>query len=223
MGIVTSGVPEKHVALLRELGGYDEFVETGTHMGDSARWAAERFRRVQTIEAAQVYFDQARERLSSCPNVALHLGRSQDVLRALVPALTAPALFWLDAHWSALATFGAEEQCPLIAEIQTVLSGAEHAILIDDARLFLRPPGGSHDWRQWPHIDDICRQVRESSGGSHFVTVVDDVIYCLPRRLEARWCEHLSKPAPRPSRRLRLARRVAGWIAGRKLEGRFVD
>lgn len=213
MGIVNPGVPRDFVAFLREVGGYAEFVETGTFLGASTLWAAAHFARVQTVEASRELFARAREVLEPHANVVRHLGRSQDVLRAIVPGLKEPALFWLDAHWSAGETFGEREECPLLLELEIILAGGSHAVLIDDARLFLRCPPRPHDWRQWPRIDRICAAVSEHSRGSAFVTVVDDVIYCLPRSIEEAWCEHLSArlPAPLPTRP-RWMRRLARWL-----------
>lgn len=207
MGIVTQGIPRDHVAALREFGGYAGFFETGTYLGATSAWASETFARVHTVEASAELFGKAKEVLGTRPNVVQHQGRSADVLREVLPALDGRWIFWLDAHWSAGNTFGEGEECPLLAELQLVLGAGEHSILVDDARLFFRPYGAPHDWREWPSIDQICGTIRDSARLPMSVTVVDDVIFALPRPVHERWMEHLWKlgspernAAPAPKR-----------------------
>lgn len=201
MGAVTQGIPAVHAEALKAFGGFAGFFETGTYMGATTLWAAERFTTVHTVEASPVLFERAKGVLGPHVNVIQHLGRSSDVMRRVVPGLSGRWLFWLDAHWSAGDTFGEGEECPLLQEIEIVLSTGSHALLIDDARCFLRPPHPPHDWRQWPNIGDICLTVEKHRKGM-FVTVVDDVIFVLPEDLHEKWCEHLRGPEPQPDRTL---------------------
>jgi hypothetical protein len=195
MGAVTKGIPKEHVALLRTLGGYAGLVETGTYLGETAHWAANVFPQVHTVEASPDLHARAKVSLEAKRNVVQHLGRSADVLRGIVPTLHEPWLFWLDAHWSGAGTFGETAECPLLAELEIVLRSGAHAILIDDARLFFRPVGPPHDWRQWPTIDEICATIRDHAAGVVSMTIVDDVIFVLGRDVHEKWCEHLHAAA----------------------------
>jgi hypothetical protein len=215
MGAVTQGIPRDHVEVLKRIGSYSGFFETGTYLGATAEWAAGQFAQVHTVEASPELFQRAKAVLAQKANVVQHQGRSADVLRRIVPTLAGRWLFWLDAHWSAGDTFGQGEECPLLGELEIVLRGGPHALLIDDARLFFRPFGPPHDWRQWPTIDDICATIRDHATERTSVTVVDDVIFALPRAVHEPWCEHLhalaSQPTGAPARR----RGLAGWFARR--------
>lgn len=210
MGNVNPGIPRAHVAVLKEAGGYRGFFETGTYLGATSAWASGEFPRVHTVEASPELFERAKPALSPHANVTQHLGRSADVLREVVPTLEGPWLFWLDAHWSAGDTFGQGEECPLLKELEIVLRGGEHSILVDDARLFFRPYGAPHDWRQWPTVDEICGTIRDHARARMSVTIVDDVVFALPRAVHERWMDHLwrlgTPPAAEAPRRRGLAR-----------------
>lgn len=210
MGAVTLGIPRDHVQALKRFGQYAGFFETGTYLGATSEWASGEFPKVHTVEASPELFEKSRQVLAARPNVVQHQGRSADVLRRVVPTLEGPWLFWLDAHWSAGNTFGEGEECPLLSELEIILKGGEHALLVDDARLFFRPVGAPHDWRQWPTIDQICGTIRDHARSRVSVTIVDDVIFALPRATHERWSDHLfelaSRPVEAPPKRRGLAR-----------------
>ncbi len=215
MGSVTQGIPREHVEVLKRLGGYTGFFETGTYLGATSDWAAGQFAKVHTVEASPDLFERAKQVLAARPNVVQHQGRSADVLREVVPTLAGAWLFWLDAHWSAGITFGEGEECPLLSELEIVLRGGPHALLLDDARLFFRPVGPPHDWRQWPTIDEICGTIRDHATTPTSVTVVDDVIFALPRAVHEKWCDHLHATVPRPAETPPRRRGIAGWLGRR--------
>jgi len=184
MGIVHPGVPERLTLWLRDEAAKKDFIETGTYLAGTALWAAQHFDRVITIEADRQLYEAARKRLASYTNVDVRLGRSQDVLAALVPKLSRPALMWLDAHWCGgdVAVAGESEECPLLEEIATIDAGRmQHLILIDDARFFLNPPSPPHKRDHWPSAGAVIEQLRAKYDG--YVGVADDVIIRLPLAL----------------------------------------
>ena len=65
----------------------------------------------------------------------------------------APAVFWLDGHFSAGPTARADLDTPIVEELEAVLTHDrdDHVVLIDDARLF-----GTGDY---PTIDQVRAQV----------------------------------------------------------------
>jgi hypothetical protein len=179
MGIVHPGVPRRLALWLRDAAATRDFVETGTFLGGTARWAARHFERVISIEADQKLYGAARKRLASYANVDLRLGRSQDVLSTLIPDLSRTALVWLDAHWSCNGTAGEDAECPLLEEIEAVDSGkTQHLILIDDARFFFNPPPPPHKHEQWPSAGAVIDKLRTKFDG--YVYATDDVILRLP-------------------------------------------
>jgi hypothetical protein len=150
-------------------------------LADTVLWAAQHFDRVTSIEADRELCGAARKRLASYANVNVLLGQSQNVLAALVPTLSRPALIWLDAHWcgGAVAVAGANQECPLLEEIAAVDAGIiQHLILIDDARFFLNPPPPPHKREHWPSAGAVIEQLRAKYDG--YICVIDDVIIRLP-------------------------------------------
>jgi hypothetical protein len=181
MGIVHAGIPQRLALWLRDQAATPDFIETGTYLADTALWAAQHFERVISIEADRELCDAARKRLASYANVNVLLGRSQDVLAALVPKLSRPALIWLDAHWCGgdVAVAGEHQECPLLEEITAVDAGTiQHLILIDDARFFLNPPPLPHKREHWPSAGAVIEQLRAKYDG--YIGVIDDVIIRLP-------------------------------------------
>lgn len=111
------------------------FVETGTYRGDTLAVVAPLVERAVSIELDATLAGLARRRFGSMPSVEILEGDSADVLPTVVASLDAPALFWLDGHFSGGPT--ADSHVPVLAEIDAVLSSPlDHVILIDDIRLF---------------------------------------------------------------------------------------
>lgn len=158
--------------------GVTTFVETGTHRGNTARWAAGRFARVVTVEAVHETFAATREACRDLANVEFHHGDSAAFLPALVPTLTEPCLFWLDAHAGG-GNFGDRDVCPLLAEIAAInLSPLPHYVLIDDARAFVAtcPPPFVAD--VWPSLDEIIPAL--VARHPHHVVCINDAIIAVP-------------------------------------------
>jgi len=93
-------------------------VETGTYLGDGARYAATIFPRVVTIEINQEYRQRAMAPEQS-RNIEFLLGDSASVLPGVVAGLDGPAFFWLDGHAGA-GFFADEDNCPLLAELEAI-------------------------------------------------------------------------------------------------------
>ncbi len=166
---------------LARAGGLRQFVETGTYVGQSLPWAARNFERVWTVEISADYQRQAMANVGPLPNVRFVLGDSATELAKICRELTDPALFWLDAHAGA-GYFGAEDNCPLLAELEVVLAGSQpHCILVDDARAFVAPPPPPFDYRKWPSLDEVMAVILKR-GGYH-VSVVTDVLIAVPAAL----------------------------------------
>jgi hypothetical protein len=198
-------------------------VETGTYLGDSARVLAQHFDRVWTIEIAEHLWKAAKES-HTLPNVEFILGASQDVLSGIDPG--GPSLYWLDGHWSAGVTGGQAYECPVLAEVQELdklPQAASSAVLIDDARLFLAPPGPPHDRAQWPMLTDVLDALRDQH--QRYVTIIEDVIVAVPPAARTVVEDYGTSvawqpPAPEAVDKIvlgvrRAARRIARTIPGR--------
>jgi hypothetical protein len=130
-------------------------VETGTFRGDTTAALAGHFREVHTIEVVPALADLARERFRAQPSITVWDGDSPQVLRALLPKLDGPTLFYLDGHDSGGVTGKGDKACPVREELEIIFenfTGMVH-VVIDDARLFGTDPdypslGEIRDWME---------------------------------------------------------------------------
>lgn len=153
-----------------------EFVETGTHLGDTlAYMARNKGVRCTSIELAEGFYRRAAERFRSWRNVSVLHGDSGVLLPDVVRHLNRPALFWLDGHYSGGATEQGATDTPISAELRILLDSPikSHVILIDDARCF----DGSHGY---PHLDELLATVR--MGSDYHIEVSADIIRLTPKQ-----------------------------------------
>lgn len=88
------------------------FIETGTYHGVTTEWLSSLVKTVHTIEINENYQTIAKERLESLQNVHMHIGNSPEVLSHILPLVTVPVMFFLDAHWGTY--------CPLNDELKAI-------------------------------------------------------------------------------------------------------
>lgn len=155
------------------------FVETGTSFGDMVRAMIPHFDRIWTIELGNQLYAEAQEKFRDVRNVELIHGDSGRELGRLIPTLDAPALFWLDAHYSGGPLRGAtsargEKDTPILEELDHILGAAEtrHVVVIDDARLFGTDPA-------YPTLEAVAAFVKSRSPERR-MTVDCDCIQILP-------------------------------------------
>ena len=174
--------PEEKRAILdayRRQYGLTTFVETGTLFGDTVEAMRPNFQRVVSIELSEELAAKARARFAGCGNVTILQGDSGQLLPRVLEALTGPALFWLDGHYSGdfqsktrgfVRTARGELQTPVVQELASILADDKpHVVLIDDARLF----DGTNDY---PTIDSL----RATVGDHRHLTVERDIIRIVP-------------------------------------------
>lgn len=180
MDIPSSPGLAEFVLNLRDTFLISDFVETGTFLGVTAFWASQYFRQVYTVEASQELFERAVKSHSSIKNIEFTHGTSQAMLGDLLPRLIHPALFWLDAHWSAGITFGEKDQCPLLGEIQALQNILHDAfVMIDDANLILSPPPRPNSLTAWPDIYTVLHALKQTAQTT-YVLVFENVIISVP-------------------------------------------
>jgi hypothetical protein len=154
--------------------GLKTLVETGTYRGDMVQAMLNRFDRIYSIELdADLY--AACDRFRGRPDVELIHGDSGLEVARIVRRLDTPALFWLDAHYSAGVTAKGELNTPIYKELTAVLAAGvpEHVVIIDDARCFGRD-------EDYPEVGDLIRFVHARRPGA-LVVVEDDMIRITPR------------------------------------------
>ena len=181
MGIVNFGIPEQETHWLSKSMKLTTVVEGGTYLGGTALSLSKEFQRVYTIEKSDVMFEKARNNIGEKTNITLLRGDTRDHLQLLVSDID-NVLFWLDAHWSGGETYGEQDECPLLKELDIIFNSPmkNYAILIDDARLFLAPPPLPHLVENWPSIKQIAGIVPTSFD----MLVHEDVIYIVPAEIE---------------------------------------
>jgi hypothetical protein len=137
--------------IVREYGrafGLETLVETGTYLGEMVDAQRRRFRQIWSIELSPELHRAAQEHFARARNVTLLEGDSGVLISSIVAGLEAPALFWLDAHYSEGNTARGSVYTPIKRELEVILrSPFEHVILVDDARSF-----GSGDY---PSLDEV--------------------------------------------------------------------
>lgn len=168
--------PVKRMILSSYLKEYrlDQFIETGTHVGDTlAMIAVDKRINAVSIELDDNYYEAAVRRFSKWPNVTLLHGDSGILMPDLIRHLDQPTLFWLDGHYSGGLTAKGEQETPVSTELQTILQSpvSGHVILIDDIRCF----DGTHDY---PFIDELLNRVR--ADGRYKVEISADILRMTP-------------------------------------------
>lgn len=162
-------VKEAVVLRYQKKTGIRAFVETGTYLGDMVHALRWWFDRLSTIELDAQLAARARERFATVPQIAVVHGDSAQVLPNIVAALTSPAIFWLDGHYSGGITAKGATETPIMRELEIILEHRfEHIVLIDDARLF----DGTHDY---PRLEEVRAFTRARRPGWE-IQVADDVI-----------------------------------------------
>jgi hypothetical protein len=155
-------------------------VETGTFVGDTTAFLAERCPRVITIELDPDLAARARARFEDHPGVRVVEGDSGALLGGLLHDLHEPALFWLDGHFSGphegIQTARGRTDTPLLEELKALADwkfAKDSVVLIDDARLI-----GVGDY---PSFDEIREVVR--AFGDQSVSIACDAVVIQPFRI----------------------------------------
>lgn len=195
MGLHRMGPPADLILELSSAFSIKNFVETGTYEGHTAVWASEHFQKIYTIEFSETFYRETFERYKERKNVEFIFGDSRTQLKKIVEELNEPALFWLDAHWSGGATYGDDDQCPLIEELK-IIGGSQfdNFIFIDDARLFTSPPQPPHKPEQWSDIASIIKTIHHE-GSDKYIVIIEDVIIAVPasaERIVADYCQKVN-------------------------------
>ena len=179
MGQVNFGIPIEAALFIKKIMNLENFIEGGTFKGGTAKKMAGYFRNVITIEASPKLYKAASESLANINNIIIKEGNTKEILAATLNNGWDNALFWLDSHWSGGETYGINDECPLIKEIEIINNSKmkNMAIMIDDARLFLSPPPKPHNLEKWPSIKEISLIMPQYMD----IVVFNDVIFLLPK------------------------------------------
>jgi hypothetical protein len=149
--------------------GHTLFVETGTFLGDTTIAMAAVFQRCWTVEIDEALYQQALRKFEGHPHITAIRGDSETTIADILKDIDAPAIFWLDGHYSRGNTGRGVLDSPIMNELRRIFEHPikTHVILIDDARLFLGRNG-------YPTIKSLHRFVRDSS--PYRMRVTNDII-----------------------------------------------
>lgn len=163
-------VKQQLVSSLGRRNAYATLVETGTFYGDMIEAVRESFATVVSIELSPRLHARALRRFAGVHGIELILGDSSTQLPSVLARLDAPALFWLDGHFSGAGTARGPDETPIRDEIAAIVRHPveHHLVLVDDARLFGADPA-------YPSVADVERVVKESKPGWTIV-LLDDVL-----------------------------------------------
>jgi len=196
--LIHGDLPKELMLQLKGKYALEDFIETGTYQGGTAVWAAAHFDRVTTIEFSRSLYEETKAQHDGASNLSFLFGDSREALRAIVPTLQQPAIFWLDSHWSGGQTYGQNDECPLLEEIEAITSSVHtHFLFIDDARLFVAPPPRPHRVDQWPTIDKVIGALTSTSH-RYYIVIIEDVIVAVPQHaqaLVASYCQEVNTRA----------------------------
>tara|TARA_Y100000389_G_scaffold120279_1_gene117501 strand:- start:73 stop:729 length:657 start_codon:yes stop_codon:yes gene_type:complete len=118
------------------------WVETGTLVGDTAKYLSKIAKFVYTIEPSEKYYNLSVKNLKNYENIKIYNDTSEnklnDILEIIKP--NSDVCFWLDGHWSGGDTFKGETDTPILSELDTIErylnNFSKLNILIDDFRIF---------------------------------------------------------------------------------------
>lgn len=198
MGLIYRGLPLDLVQDISTRNKPDVFVETGTFMGDSLVEAKQLFTTCYSIEIAEKFYEQAKERFKSEPSIHLLHGNSAEKLREIDFSKARSALFWLDAHYSGGGT-GGEGNCPLVKEVGYIASlPIEKYILIDDARFILSPYQGE----RYCEIEQLFAILPPEN----YNVIIQDIVVSVPANAKGILEEYCMKHTMATNRKIKSKR-----------------
>jgi FkbM family methyltransferase len=181
VGAIEFSAPKKLIYNIQKKFQYNNFIETGTYMGETSIWASSLFKNVLTIEVNPELSQAAERRANGKKNIRFICGDSSLRLKDISNHITGTSLYWLDGHWcGGVSKLTAE--CPLMAELNSIISRNEDIILIDDARFFMGVVPQPHNPEEWPRIDQVISLLRIKYP-AHEIIIDFDIIMCLPREV----------------------------------------
>lgn len=198
MGVINFGINRELVEALAKNGAIDNFIETGTYLGETTVWASSIFKNVYTIEISEEIYKKTSIKYKDVSNINFYLGDSKDILPEIIPNIKGKALFWLDGHWCGRNTGGKFNECPIFMELDQAVKTEDPVILIDDLRYFLGPNPNDYG-ENYPSLNNILKFLY-SQLPNHFITVHDDTLICVPNYLQktvdADWMKYYNKRYP---------------------------
>lgn len=147
------------------------FIETGTYLALMMEAMQPHFDSLTSIEISEYLNQRAKSIFGHHANLNFELGDSGVKMAEVVKKFNEPILFWLDGHYSGGITGMAEIETPIVAELEAIFAhplASQHAILIDDARLF-------NGERDYPKMEDIKSFIQSKKADAE-ICVENDIL-----------------------------------------------
>ena len=116
-----------------------DWIETGTYLGETTKFLANRKNKVISIEPQLNLFEFNQMRFRKNKNVTIIHGTSQEKLSAAIEMLSGDINFFLDGHFSGGLTFDSG-RAPIMEELEIIINSINPKqkikVFIDDFRLF---------------------------------------------------------------------------------------
>ncbi|MBT5490961.1 hypothetical protein HOK00_01245 [bacterium] len=143
----------------------NNFVETGTYIGNTIFGVKDAFKTIYSIELNNQIFNLVKERFKEYDDINILNGDSAKILHDILIKINKPTIFWLDAHYSSGGTSKGERHTPIFEELKTIFNhvNKNHIILIDDMKDFI----GQNDY---PTIKELESFVIENSNYEFSIT-----------------------------------------------------
>lgn len=157
------------------------FVELGAGYGHTSAIACDHFQRVWSVELVPDVFSHQVAELKQAKNARRLQGSTVEHLPAIIRALDAPTLFYIDSHWPCGPKIAAE--CPLLEELailQRERNVTQDVVLIDNYGMFEKPPRPPHNPAEWPNKSQTIAAV-QALGLE--VQIIADVLAATPSKL----------------------------------------
>ena len=159
------------------------FIETGTHLGETVIFMAEKFPfdKIHSVEISGYYIDfinnhfqrVANDAGIDVSNIKIWKGNSVNVLPSILSEVKGRSLFWLDAHCSGGDTAKSDDyDCTILKEIEVIKSSSinNHIIVIDDMNAC---KDGRTDYPTISEISDLILSINED----YLITVKYNVLF----------------------------------------------
>ncbi len=155
--------------------GLHTLVETGTYQAEMVTAQQKNFQRIVSIELDQDLFHRADALFAGMSHISILQGDSSQILPGVVAEITAPCVFWLDAHYSGGITARGILDTPIVQELEILFSRRNNwdVILIDDVHAF----DGSNDY---PALADLLKFLAAARPNS-VLEVADNIIRLHPK------------------------------------------
>jgi hypothetical protein len=132
-----------------------DFIETGTHTGDTlmAMVRSGRFKFLHSIELDHRLYYENRQRFHNMNNVTLHQGRSEDILNYLPAIVQNRPVIWLDAH--------SDTEVPLLSELESCRHFGKKPIILIDDMFYMIPSDDMYERPPYPEVWPSIEQIKE--------------------------------------------------------------